>query len=323
MGLFDKFDKTIFLKEDSNLVKQLEELRNIRDKVTNKDEIDKDIKMLEYGIQGEKDIAYELKNANIGMYVLHDITLEFEGNKAQIDYMIFTRGYTYLVECKNLYGNITVDSNGQFIREYDYKGKKIKETIYSPYTQITRHNDIMRKIWASGQNKLVRAVFHNTFNNSWYKPLVVLSNSKAFLNTKYAPREMKDNIIRVDQLINYISKDLENYPKLDLSSEKEVKENAESWLSSNIDSYNSLANKYKDKIKRLDEIKEKLIAFRKEKSKKKNIPLYYIFNNEELDNIIKNMPKNLEELKSLNILPDVKLKLHGEEIIKIVNDKNA
>lgn len=74
MGLFDRFRNTVFLKEDSDLEKQLEELKNIRDKLENKEEIDRDIKLLEYGIYGENEIAFELKNANIGMYVLRDIT---------------------------------------------------------------------------------------------------------------------------------------------------------------------------------------------------------------------------------------------------------
>ncbi len=65
MSIFDKFDRTVFLKEDSDLTKQLEELKSIRHKVNNKDDIDRDIRILEYGIQGEKNIAYELKNANI------------------------------------------------------------------------------------------------------------------------------------------------------------------------------------------------------------------------------------------------------------------
>ena len=145
MELFSRFRDTVFLKEDSDLEKQLNELKKIRDKLQNTDEIDKDIKLLEYGIAGEKEIAFELKNANIGMYVLHDVTFEYDGNKAQIDYLLFTRGYFYLIECKNLVGNITVDSNGQFYREYEYKGKKIKESIYSPYTQAERHKDMMKK----------------------------------------------------------------------------------------------------------------------------------------------------------------------------------
>ena len=65
MELFDLFRDTIFLKEDSDLEKQLDELKRIREKLNSTDEIDKDIKLLEYGIAGEKEIAFELKNANI------------------------------------------------------------------------------------------------------------------------------------------------------------------------------------------------------------------------------------------------------------------
>ena len=77
MELFNRFRETIFLKEDSDLEKQLEELKRIREKLDNTEEIDKDIRYLEYGINGEKEIAFELKNANIGMHVIHDVTFEY------------------------------------------------------------------------------------------------------------------------------------------------------------------------------------------------------------------------------------------------------
>ncbi len=118
MGLFDRFRETIFLKEDSDLEHQIEDLKNIPNYEKNKN-ILKEIKLLEIGLQGEKEIAFELKNANIGMYVLHDITIKFEDLVAHIDYIIITKGYTYLVECKNLIGNITVDNKGEFRREYE------------------------------------------------------------------------------------------------------------------------------------------------------------------------------------------------------------
>ena len=59
--------------------------------------------------------------------------------------------------------------------------------------------------------------------------------------------------------------------------------------------------------------------YRKNKSKEKSIPAYYIFNNEELDKILELMPKNKQELENAKILSDVKLKLHGDEILKIIN----
>ena len=221
-SIFNSFRETVFLKEDSNLDADLIKLREIRDKVKNRNEIDKDIKLIELGIKGEAEIAYELKNANLGLVVLRDITLEFQGNKAQIDYIIVSKGFTYFVECKNLIGNIYVDNKGQFTREYTYNGRKIKEGIYSPYTQAVRHKEIFRKIWLDSHNSFVKLLVGSSFDNNWYKPLVVLSNSKALLRDKYAPKNIRDCTIRVDQLVNYIEKDLSNYDKDLLSNKKRM-----------------------------------------------------------------------------------------------------
>lgn len=248
MGLFDVFRDTIFLKEDSDLEKQISELKEIRENVKDKDKIDKDIRLLELGLQGEKEIAFELKNANIGMYVLHDITLTFEDLKAQIDYVIVTKGSVYLIECKNLIGNITVDNKGQFSREFVVNGRKIKEGIYSPYTQAQRHKEIIKKRWLSKTNKLLASMREKYFDNYWYKPLVVLSNSKSILNTKYAPREIKNNTIRVDQLIDYIKNDIANYDKDFYSNKKTMEETAQSFLEANVSEYSSIADRYKNEV---------------------------------------------------------------------------
>lgn len=323
MELFNRFRNTIFLKEDSDLKKQLNELKNIRDKLENTEEIDRDIKLLEYGINGENEIAFELKNANIGMYVLRDITFECDGNKAQIDYLILTRGYFYLVECKNLIGNITVDSNGQFYREYEYNGKKIRESIYSPYTQAVRHQDMMKKVWSANHSKLDNFIFGRFHGKNFFRPVVVLSNSKSILNTKYAPKEMKNDIIRADQLISYIKKDIEGMNNSKLWGEKMLKTAAEIWLSRSIPNDTNIANRYLNKIrnkKNKIEIENELRAFRKEKSKSMNIPAYYVFTDEEMNNLISIMPKTVEELKVRKIISDIKIKCHGEEIIKIINE---
>lgn len=320
MGFFNKFRETIFLKEDSNLEKQIEELKSIRNNITNKEELDKDIKLLEYGLQGEKEIAFELKNANLGMYVLHDINIEFENLKAQIDYVIITKGYIYLVECKNLIGNITVDNKGEFKREYEMKDKQIKEAIYSPYTQAVRHKEVLKKRWLSKNNIITTTIQEKYFDTLWYKPIVVLSNSKSLLNINFAPLEIQKNTIRVDQLISYIKKDIETYDKDLLKNQKEMLKIANSFLKINLNEYVSIKDKYKIKAN-VSNIEEKLKQFRKEKSTMMKVPAYYIFTDNELNKIIENMPKNIQELKTINILPDIKLKLHGEEIIKIINNK--
>lgn len=321
MELFNRFRSTIFLKEDSDLEKQLEELKSIRNRLNDTSEIDKDIKLLEYGIAGEKEISFELKNANIGMYVLHDVTFECDGNKAQIDYLIFSRGYFYLIECKNLFGNITVDSNGQFYREYEYKGNRVKEAIYSPYTQAVRHQNMMKKVWAATHSKLDNFIFGRFHGKDYFRPIVVLSNSKSFLNTKYAPKEMRNDIIRADQLISYIQKDIDSMDSSELCSEKELKKAAEVWLSRTVPNDTNIANKYLNRIGNKEAIEQELRLFRKEKSKSMDVPAYYIFTDEEMNNLLNIMPKAIEELKEKKILSDIKIKCHGEEIINILNNK--
>ena len=323
MELFNKFKDTVFLKEDSDLEKQLEELKNIRDKINNKDEIDKDIKLFEYGIAGEKEIAFELKNANIGMYVLHDVTFEYDGNQVQIDYLIFTKGYFYIIECKNLYGNITIDNNGQFYREYNYKGRRIKESIYSPYTQAVRHQDMMKKIWSANHNKLDNIIFDRFHEKAFFRPIVVLSNSKSFLNKNYAPKEIKSDIIRADQLINYIQKDINSMNITELSDERYLKKAAEVWLSRSVPNNTNITNKYLKNIKALnnkENIENKLRKFRKEKAKSMGVPAYYIFTDKEMNSLINVKPKTIEELKESKVLKDIKIKCHGEDIIKILNE---
>ena len=49
-----------------------------------------------------------------------------------------------------------------------------------------------------------------------------------------------------------------------------------------------------------------------------NVPAYYIFNDEELNKIITLKPVTIEKLKE--ILPSIKVKIHGNDIIKILNE---
>lgn len=335
-NVFNPFRETAFLKEDSTMDTDLVKLKEIRDKVKNKSEIDKDIKLIELGVKGEAEIAFELKNANLGLVVLRDITLEFQGNKAQIDYVIVSKGFTYFVECKNLIGNIYIDNNGQFTREYNYNGKKIKEGIYSPYTQAVRHKEIFRNIWLNSHNSFVKLLVGSSFDNNWYKPLVVLSNSKALLYDKYAPKNIRDCTIRVDQLVSYIEKDLSNYDNDLLANKKRMYSLAQSFLDLNVTNNTSFASKYINELESSDnatlevkavvndpskdELKSKLTDYRKNKSLKMNVPAYYIFTNDEYDKIIELRPKTIEELGK--IISPIKVKCHGKEIIDLINKNN-
>ena len=149
MGLiFNKMKEPVFLKETSNAEEQLQQLKNLEPLLNEEGRkvINQDITCLEYGIAGVKNIAFELKNSHMPMYILHDIYLESDDLNAQIDYLVFTRKLCFVIECKNLYGNITIDANGNFVRTMYFGTRKVQEGLYSPITQNVRHLELMKKI---------------------------------------------------------------------------------------------------------------------------------------------------------------------------------
>lgn len=337
MSIFEKFQNTVFVKDSSELERKIKALTEIKDKVKEKEQIEKEIKLAELGLAGENRIKYELKCANIGMYVLHDVNVIGDDLSAQIDWVIITSAHCYLVECKNLIGNVTVNSEGEFRRYYQYKGNQVSEAIYSPYRQAVRHKDILKKNWRSRHSKISALLYENNFED-WYKPLVVFSNSNGILNIKYAPKEIKQSIVKVDGLIDYLKKDIAKKSKDELNTKKEMEDIAKKILleintmtnKNYIEKYtilekeetkaNVFTNVENNKNNDDDALRKRLINFRKEKSQNgsKKFPAYYIFTNEELEKLVSLKPKTIEELRNLKILSEVKIKCHGEEIIAII-----
>ncbi len=321
MGIF--FKETVFLKTDSDLEKELVELEQLRSNVKDQDKLDKYIKTLRAGINGEKTIEYELKNARIGMFVLHDINLQYDDLNSQIDYVIVTPVHCYLVECKNMIGDITVDNKGQFVRKLPWGSK---ESIYSPYTQANRHVDVLKKIRDRNNGAIAKALSAFT-KDDYYRPLVVVSNSNGILNTKYATKELKSKIVRADALIDYLKKDIEECGLINQNSKAEMEKVAISILNQNVEKQN---NNWVDRFELKEEpkrepstnnaqLREKLLNYRREESKKRNYPAYYIFNNDQLEKIIETKPSTKEKLGK--ILEPVKVKIYGEDIIEIVNSQ--
>lgn len=243
MGLFTITKEPVFLKEDSSALKQIECLKELYNQVNDegKAEIENEIKLLEAGLYGENQIIFELKNSHIPMVVLHDVYLEYEGLSAQIDFLIFTKGYVFVVECKNLVGNITIDNTGSFTRVFDYGRFKKKEGIYSPITQNQRHMELIRrKVIAKQPNIIAKKLADKNFDLN-FKSVVVLANPKTFLSARFAPKEIKNSVIRADQLIEFIKK-MNAGP--DVRSEKVMLETAESYLKAHIEKTVDYTEKY-------------------------------------------------------------------------------
>ena len=245
MSFFNRTADTIFLKEDSPAAGQLEQLENLRGTLNTEGLkiLERDIKFLKYGIAGEENIAFELKNSHLFMYVLKDVYLEFDGLSAQIDYMVFTRKHCYVIECKNLFGNIEVSGNGEFKRIITYNGQTRKEGMYSPITQNQRHLDLIKKIIVHLKNNIVMKYAAEKYFDENYKPIVVLANPKTIINTKYAKKDIKNKVIRADQLIQYI-KDLEKQSDAIPFTKNQVAMQAQAFLNLHTDTIKDYTKKY-------------------------------------------------------------------------------
>ena len=323
LDIFDKFRDAIILKEDCELERKVKYLEELKNKNPNNKSITQQLYIAQKGLEGENEIIYQLKKSNIGMFILHDVNLVYEDLKAQIDFVVITPWCCYFIECKNLIGNILVNEKGDFIREYSFKGHKVKKGIESPYRQVQAQRDVYKKIWLKLQGKLKSFLFERNFE-SFHRVLVVAANGENILNTKYAPKEMKNNIIKADALIRKLEYDRDRSDRDLWDNKKAMEQWANHFIKLNIEKEENFEIKLEDcedKVESLnvDVLKERLIEFRKQRSKEKNIPAYYVFNNDKLEKILQILPKTLEDLKKSKILNDVKVNAHGKDIVNIIN----
>ena len=253
MGLFERAE-VIVLKESSDAKNYLTKLEELQGEVTPGTElaerIDKEIAITKAGIAGEDSILFELKNSGMNLVVLHDLYIETaDGRNAQIDYLVVTPFVNVLIECKNLFGNIEINNKGDFVRSFNYRGRWLKEGIYSPITQNERHMEVFKSKRAEGRNALMRFAFEKQFSR-YNKSLVVLANPKTVVYDRYAPKAVKEQVIRGDQLIATL-KDLKSDLK---SSKKEMLEIAERFLSYNCEERKEYIQKFEELVRAQSEL---------------------------------------------------------------------
>ena len=345
MGIFDKLNGPVFLKESSDAIEQLEQLNRLHQNAAGslKKQIELDMKLLSYGISGEETVAFELKNSFMPMVVLHDLYLEHEGLSAQIDYLVVTKKKIFIIECKNLFGNLEVNSNGDFIRTIGFNGKVKKEGIYSPITQNQRHMDLLRKLRKDNKSNFLSKMLFDTFFEENYQSIVVLANPKTVINMKYAKKDVKEKIIRRDQLIDYM-KMANRKSNSDPTPDKKMLEIAETYLSYHKEKSIDYSQKYQQMTDEQEveleveqevgdnsnlmpapavnleetEVYKQLKVYRLKKSREENIKAYYIYNNAQMEELIRVMPKTIDEMMGISGFGEAKCAKYGEDILGVL-----
>jgi hypothetical protein len=250
--------------------------------------------------------------------------LTYDGQTAQMDFVLITNKYIAVLESKRLSGDITVNSDGQFTRSFKNSNGKIykKEAIYSPITQNERHISLLHKFLVD--RKLIK-----------YAPVisfVVLGNPKSIVDLKYAKKAIKEKIVRGDQLVERLKKELNKKSDINLSVVA-MEKIAEALLDAHTVKEQSFIKKYQDLIDQgtssdVSNDEENLLvdyfallkSYRLKKSRELNYKAYMVFNNEQMDNLIKQRPTTQDELLSIKGFGPKKVELFGEDILNIFNE---
>lgn len=87
-----KIKSPTFVKDFSDTNQQLEQLNQLSQQLKNgpkKEYVLRDIMLHKQGIEGERNVYYELKNSFVQSLCLHDIRLDYDGQIAQFDFIFF------------------------------------------------------------------------------------------------------------------------------------------------------------------------------------------------------------------------------------------
>lgn len=326
-----------------NLSKMIE-----MEKTNNNKELTRDILLMKQGLEGERNVYFELKNSSIPMIIMHDVRIELEAQVAQFDFIVITHKNLYSLEVKNLNGDMNISKDGEFIRIINNK----EEGMFSPLSQNERHLKVLREL-------IKRNYFDITCP---LKSLVVLTNSKTVLN--FDNDYYKESICRLDQLIDRIKSNEENskdentenwmkkignllmindtpiefnlakkYPRCKVKEDRFVGlqriEVIRTYNNASIESTSNKEVSYTENKVSSDEIADninpkvkELRKFRMDMANKYNVKPYMIFNNKQMEELLLKNPKTINELLTVQGFNKVIVDKIGEDLLKIVNFKN-
>lgn len=236
------FTEPIFIKDSSSIPKQIEKLKQLK-KVSNKEQaekIDQDIKMLYSGLNGENTVAYELKNSYLPILILQDLNLKSNDLTAQIDFIIISQTFLLVIECKKLLDDIEITEKGDFNRCFKTPTGLVykKEGMYNPITQNQRHIEIIKKLFNEHS-----VDFDSKKYSGLLKQIVILANTKTVIRDNGAPEDVKDCIIKCDQLISFL-KNAINTATTNKLSEEDMRQFADILVNSHSERKAEYTQKY-------------------------------------------------------------------------------
>jgi hypothetical protein len=126
-------------------------------------------KKLASGLEGEQASIKMFEGLSSDFTVITDLEIEIEGKKSQIDSVVVSSNGVFIVEVKNIKGEIVGKADEQYIKinKVGQKGGEYSKDIYNPVKQVNTHVFRLSKLLKS--NNL----------NIWVQGMVYFSNKES------------------------------------------------------------------------------------------------------------------------------------------------
>lgn len=177
---YDEIDKLESLYRDNKI--DNEEKYLLKEKICNLRSI----------LDGNKNVIYELDNTNIPMYYLKDIYIKYEDKYVRFDFIILTKKLIIVLDTTSLIGDIAISEYGDFrkyIKEKNLNTFK-KRAMNNPIENIEESAQILIEVLI--KEKLIRSINIET--------KLVISNPKSIVSRNKAPLEIKNKILKYDEI---------------------------------------------------------------------------------------------------------------------------
>lgn len=267
-------------------------------------QLQKNIDNIQKGIDGENEVAYQLKKSHIPMYVLRNVRL-MEGDKpVEIDFVVFTRKLIFVIECKNFAGGISVDGMGTFINK-----RKKEFGMENPLTQNLQHVILLKETLLEEEKNPIKKRLLEKELEKRFVSYVVFANKENILKIEGKNIETEKNIMRYDMLIRKMREAIKESRVLPMPEKKMIA--MSEFL---LNETKECRSRYRQK-----NMKMLLKAYRNyQKDIKGFSDTKYIFSDHAIEQIIQNMPENEEQIRALNGFGDTNTPQYAEGILEIV-----
>lgn len=144
-----------------------------------------------YGKQGERAAYNVIKKALCGGdYIINNVEVAFEGQRAECDYIIINKYGVFIIEVKNYSGKLfgSAEDDKWIKRSTDSYGNEFKKEVKNPIKQVNREIYVLSKFMRShGITAWIEGFVYLVDNNSPIDDDRVLENTKDVSRAIHTP----------------------------------------------------------------------------------------------------------------------------------------